>query len=157
MKYAFLCLAFLSGRAAAQQVSPEAPVPGFISQATSPPVAVSNSPNSPFNSVINAVPQSEIDAYPHVVAAPATASPPGVVVMVPPPRPPAVRIVTRPQPRAPVQTYISAADYPPAAIAAHAEGRVHFLLTIGPDGRVARCHVFSGIGSQALDSATCIL
>jgi TonB family protein len=48
-----------------------------------------------------------------------------------------------------------AGDYPAAAIAAGAEGRVSFALAIDRDGGVAECRIRRSSGSAALDAAAC--
>jgi protein TonB len=60
-----------------------------------------------------------------------------------------------PQPQAELASYISQVDYPPAALQAHEQGGVGFILTIGADGRVTGCQVTESSGSAALDGATC--
>ena len=56
---------------------------------------------------------------------------------------------------APLQSYISAADYPATALAGRDEGQPQFRLAVTPDGRVAGCVVLVSSGSPALDNATC--
>lgn len=51
--------------------------------------------------------------------------------------------------------WVSAADYPPAALAKRAEGKTQFTVGIGPDGRVSRCTILQSSGSPELDAATC--
>ena len=81
--------------------------------------------------------------------------PPPVIVVPPQPQPPIV--MRAPQPRRIAQDYISADDYPASALAAREEGRVAFLLAVGPSGRVHGCIVTQSSGSPALDSATCAI
>lgn len=57
--------------------------------------------------------------------------------------------------RADLASYVSDADYPPAAIRAHEEGRTAFRLAVGPDGRVSACTITESSGSAALDETTC--
>ena len=174
MKYAFMIVALIGAPAVAQQSddAADAPLPGFISVATSPPppIAVSNSPNPPYPNPIVAVPRSEVEKYPQVIAVPVETPPPGVIIVPPqqsdgremregdtyivPPPPPA-RIVQGPVPRAAAQSYIHDEDYPASALAARQQGRVAMTLEIGVDGRVSRCLLASGSGSAALDFATC--
>lgn len=139
MKYAYPCLVVMSAAAAAQNVASDAPLPGFINQATEPPpptaVAGGRKPN-----VVNAVPKS-----PRMQE--------GVTYVDTPPEPP--RIVEVAHPRAPAQSYIRREDYPPSAIAARQQGRVGMVLDIGADGFVTRCYVATPSGSAALDLASC--
>lgn len=51
--------------------------------------------------------------------------------------------------------YITADDYPAAALRNNEQGRVAFILDIGPTGRVTACTVTELSGSATLDSATC--
>ena len=53
--------------------------------------------------------------------------------------------------------WITADDYPSAAIRAGDEGTVGIQVTIGSDGRVAACTVTAPSGHPALDAATCRL
>ena len=110
--------------------------------AQSPPVAVTNSPPPP----IVAVPSN---MAPPLYAIPGPAAPPG------PPTPPLATIVRQPQARTPLRQLIKAEDYPASALAQREEGRVAFLLDVGPDGRVYGCMIGHSSGSAALDSATC--
>ena len=57
--------------------------------------------------------------------------------------------------RANLASYISHSDYPRTALANREQGTVHFVLTVGPNGRVGDCRVTQSSGSAALDSATC--
>ena len=66
-------------------------------------------------------------------------------------------IMRAPQPRRSAQDYLSADDYPASALAAREEGRVGFVLAVGPNGRVHGCIVTRSSGSAALDSTTCAL
>lgn len=50
---------------------------------------------------------------------------------------------------------ISAADYPPSAIALKQEGVVVAAFRIAPDGKVTACNVAQSSGSDALDQRTC--
>jgi protein TonB len=52
-------------------------------------------------------------------------------------------------------SYFSTDDYPASALRERAQGTTVFTLTIGEDGRVARCVVIASSGSDALDQATC--
>jgi len=102
--------------------------------------------------------QPPIIAVPSAPGMPAYALPPGVYrPPEPPPLPPGARIVRPPQPRAVAQSLISRDDYPAAALAMRAHGRVRFRLLIGPDGRVAGCAITRSSGSPVLDSTTCRL
>jgi TonB family protein len=60
-------------------------------------------------------------------------------------------------PRAAMATYISARDYPPAALRAGAEGLAYVRLIVGVDGRVRACEITQTSGSATLDHATCRL
>ena len=98
------------------------------------------------------------DRQPEVLAAPAPAAPPAP----PAPRLAPTRGAVRAAPaqlravaRAPLQSLISAADYPASALAGRDEGQPQFRLAVGPDGRVAGCVVLVSSGSPALDDATC--
>jgi len=51
--------------------------------------------------------------------------------------------------------YLSADDYPAAALRNNEQGRVQFILDIGADGRVTTCAVTETSGSATLDSTTC--
>jgi TonB family protein len=57
--------------------------------------------------------------------------------------------------RANLASYLTAADYPPAAIRAGEQGTVHFRLDVGTDGRVTGCTITESSGSSILDSTTC--
>ena len=109
--------------------------------ARQPPVAIANSP-------------------PPIVAAPHDPGVPGAVVprpFPPPPLPPAARIIRPPQLRGSMIGLITPADYPASARARREQGRVHFRLTVGPNGRVTGCAVTRSSGSAALDSTTCMI
>jgi TonB family protein len=71
----------------------------------------------------------------------------------PPPTDPA-------QPATPVEslaTYVSANDYPVAALRRGSQGSVGFTLTISPEGRVTNCTISSSSGDADLDASTCRL
>jgi TonB family protein len=57
--------------------------------------------------------------------------------------------------RAPFDSYVSARDYPAAALRARAEGATYLRLVIGITGRVIACDVHDTSGSDALDAASC--
>jgi protein TonB len=57
--------------------------------------------------------------------------------------------------RANLASYLTADDYPAAALRNNEQGRVSFILDIGMDGRVTNCRVTQSSGSAALDSTTC--
>ena len=57
--------------------------------------------------------------------------------------------------RAPFASYVTARDYPAAALAARAEGASYLRLVIGITGRVVACDVDDTSGSDALDAAAC--
>ena len=61
------------------------------------------------------------------------------------------------QPTRPLQSLISADDYPAEALRNRQDGRTSYRLAIGPDGRVTGCVVLGSSGSSALDAATCRL
>jgi len=88
-------------------------------------------------------------------------TPPPETTPVPPPPPRATRGVSRSpiraaaQPLAPLQSLISAEDYPASALAGREQGRPSFRLAVGPDGRVAGCVILTSTGSGALDTSTC--
>jgi protein TonB len=73
------------------------------------------------------------------------------VETAPEPAPPTVRA------RAELSFTISDDDYPPAALAARAQGWVGFRLAISPEGRVTDCTIVASSGSAALDAQTCRL
>jgi periplasmic protein TonB len=52
-------------------------------------------------------------------------------------------------------TWISTADYPPAASAAGQEGRTVFALDVDNKGRVTGCRIVQSSGSPLLDNTTC--
>ena len=80
-----------------------------------------------------------------------------VINAVGPPPPVGPIIVSPAKETRPAQSYVSAADYPPSAIAGRQEGRVRMDLTIGPDGRVRACTIIRSSGSAALDATSCRL
>ena len=57
--------------------------------------------------------------------------------------------------RANLASYLSADDYPAAAMRANEQGRVSFTLDVDANGRVTACAITSSSGSASLDSATC--
>lgn len=63
----------------------------------------------------------------------------------------------RATPMGPLTSYLTADDYPAAAIRAGEHGTVSFRLSVGADGRVYGCAVTGSSGSALLDSATCRL
>jgi protein TonB len=81
---------------------------------------------------------------------------PDPLPMPPPPPPPPMGIPPQ-RVRANLGEYFSIDDYPPAALRAGQEGMVGFRLTVGRDGRVARCKVTATSGSGALDRAACAI
>lgn len=64
---------------------------------------------------------------------------------------------TSAMPRAPLASYLSANDYPAAALRVEAEGTTGVQLTIGTDGRVTGCEIIASAGNHSLDQATCQL
>lgn len=134
MEWACLCIAVAGASAAA---------------AEQPPVAVTDSPPPP----IVAVPANP--APPTVILIPpvAVTNSPPVIVPVPPSGP----VVRGPQPLRPAQSYIARDDYPASALARREQGKVRFLLGVGPDGRVRDCVIVASSGSSALDAATCAI
>jgi TonB family protein len=61
-----------------------------------------------------------------------------------------------PTPRAPLQTYVTPADYP-AGLPRSAARPVEVALVAGPDGRVTECRIVASSGASQLDNATCRL
>jgi TonB family protein len=57
--------------------------------------------------------------------------------------------------RANLAQYVTADDYPAAAIRNNEQGRVAFSLAIDANGRVTNCAITTSSGSAALDMATC--
>ena len=57
--------------------------------------------------------------------------------------------------RANLAAYVSNDDYPASALRNNEQGRVGFVLTVGPDGRVSDCAIRESSGSATLDSTTC--
>jgi protein TonB len=97
-------------------------------------------------------------AKPTEMPAPAPPAPPAPSIRLAPTRggvPTTARASA--EPRAPLQSYIGTADYPPSAAAGREQGQPSFRLTVGPDGRVTGCVILVSSGSTALDSATCRL
>ena len=87
-------------------------------------------------------------AYPY----PILAAPQPPPLHPPVPRPPGAPPERR---RANLNSYISADDYPAAALRGNEEGVTEVRLTISPEGRVSDCTVSSSSGSSSLDQATC--
>jgi periplasmic protein TonB len=81
--------------------------------------------------------------------------PPAPVAVVP--AVPPARIVRAPQERRTTRSYVSADDYPAAALASGAHGVVGVILAIDPAGRVIGCTVTRSSGSAVLDVTTCRL
>ncbi len=107
-------------------------------------------------------PKTSIQTSPPLIIAVTPSPSPPVLVLPPPvirpaPPPPAARIVRTPQQRRDAQSLISVEDYPRSALAAEQQGRVRFILDVGPDGRVQGCTITRSSGSSALDSATCMI
>lgn len=48
-------------------------------------------------------------------------------------------------------------DYPKAALVDRAQGTVHFLFTVVPNGHIANCRIVRSSGSAVLDATTCRL
>ena len=103
---------------------------------------------------------------PPIVQAPTVVAPPIITTPVPPPPRPVVVAPPPPPPAAPRISqaavakgnpgqYFSQDNYPPSALRAGEEGRVVASLSIGTDGRVSDCEIFTSSGSAALDQATC--
>ena len=61
----------------------------------------------------------------------------------------------RAQPLAGLHTYLTAEDYPAAAIIAGEEGTTAFRLNVDPAGRVTDCAIVASSGSATLDAASC--
>ena len=62
-----------------------------------------------------------------------------------------------PVPMQPLNSLITADDYPPEAIGKGEQGVAEFRLTVGPQGRVTGCAITKSSGSAALDSASCTI
>ena len=66
-----------------------------------------------------------------------------------------------PAPREPrvgnLAQYVTADDYPGEALRRRQQGRVAFVVGVGPDGRVTGCTVTVSSGHEALDEGTCRL
>lgn len=58
-------------------------------------------------------------------------------------------------PRGNPASWATTNDYPPRALREEREGRVHFKVTVGTDGRVTSCEITTSSGSPDLDEATC--
>jgi TonB family protein len=52
-------------------------------------------------------------------------------------------------------SYIRSKDYPKQAVRAGQQGTTAFVLLVGKEGRVPKCHVLETSGSALLDKATC--
>ena len=65
------------------------------------------------------------------------------------------QMIRGPQERGTAQSYFSTDDYPAAARGSSAQGKVSFMLTIDPSGRVVGCVITRSSGSGVLDAATC--
>lgn len=57
--------------------------------------------------------------------------------------------------RAPFASFVTARDYPAAALRARQEGATYVRLVVGITGRVIACDVHDTSGSDALDAASC--
>ena len=130
---------------------------GYVNTPSVPPPTMSVPASPAPSSVISAVPG--VPPPMQVVTVPAMPPPPIIAYPAVPlpkavPVPPS-ELARGPQPRAAPQSLVRPDDYPPAALAIRAEGRVAFVLTIGPDGRASECTVTRSSGSIALDAATC--
>ncbi len=66
-------------------------------------------------------------------------------------------IATPARPRTPPESWITADDYPQAALRDGKHGRVAYQLVVAPDGKVASCAITTSSGSDLLDRQTCIL
>lgn len=62
---------------------------------------------------------------------------------------------SKPVPIANPGSWISPADYPPAALAKKYQGTTQFTVQVGRDGRVVGCTIRESSGSADLDAATC--
>lgn len=56
-----------------------------------------------------------------------------------------------------IDSWVTPADYPRAALRAEEQGYVGYRLEIAPDGKPSRCEVMLSSGSQILDQVTCPL
>lgn len=81
-----------------------------------------------------------------VVAQPATAS-----------APPVIQIVSPPHARYPVQSVVSADDYPAQLKGTGSTGIVRVMLGLDTQGRVTSCNILRSSGSSVLDASTCNL
>ena len=113
-------------------------------------------------SVASAGPSAETS--PPRVNIPEPAEPPvlqSVVVPAPPAPPaPAPTYVGKTRSATPTGTpaaWVTASDYPKAAMREGRSGIVGFRLNIGIDGRVVGCTILTSSGSPDLDEATCAL
>lgn len=62
-----------------------------------------------------------------------------------------------PVPTVPVETLVTAADYPEAARVRRLAGTMRVALDVGASGRVVRCRRLASTGTAILDAATCRL
>lgn len=53
--------------------------------------------------------------------------------------------------------WVTPQDYPPRALREDREGVTSFDLTVGPDGKVAKCEVTTPSGYEDLDAMTCMV
>jgi len=94
-------------------------------------------------------------------AAPAADAPPDYktrpVFAPPPPPPPALPSSRGPTPVGSPGDWVAEDDYPMVALRDEIEGRVGFVLGVGPDGVPTSCTVETSSYSEALDTQTCKL
>jgi len=65
------------------------------------------------------------------------------------------QVATPAQPIGKERNWFSSDDYPSTAIEGGMQGTSQMLLTIGTDGRVARCVTFGSTGNKEMDAAAC--
>ena len=123
------------------------PAPGYVNSPSPPPAVIALPVNPPPPTVILALPPGGM------VRGMGGIEPPRANL----PQPQRPRILRVPQAWQPAQQYVRLEDYPPAALAMRAQGRVRVALEIGVNGRVASCLVVESSGYAVLDSATCRL
>lgn len=88
-------------------------------------------------------------AFAFTAAVQSPAAPPAAAV----PPPPAAG--TPPVPLENLGSLVRVADYPLLAARQNRQGRVYFILTVSPDGRVSNCVVTRTSRVPSLDVATC--
>lgn len=126
---------------------PDTPVPPPPTQVVTPPALVPLPiPQPPMQTT----PKMDIPAPP--VTPPAPPNPPA-----PPQPPPKPAVAKKLTPRGNPQSWVTDADYPPAALRAEDQGTVGFRLDVDASGKVTECTVTSSSGSSLLDNTACNL